>query len=370
MSKVLQGIAARYASALKASSTLSASSGDGRPAAADIWLYKLEDAVCNVVQHGRARRMPHGKYDHNWQYGHRHCLRTVEDVRAAPDDALLEALGLPNVARWGWLHFMIRDLSWFSLLANNWGLPSILTEYGGGGDVFAAEDERRAEAALHFLSLMREFGIDPVGQLDQILNSVRSRYAGMFKRPLEEEQLRPWLRRRNEFCYFVHACHDFKFRPGVRSEYSEVKYTGPQRAEFLAQVRAAAANRRLSRNAPHPKDCTERQKVVELEEGLETERRHIEEQLNDQHRARWVAEMGTTPEHLLWPELMKYFADGRTSRDKWDTGGRMDVVKLDTFLVANPKALDLLRWPENFEVALVVVQYLSWVYLPGAHYPV
>ena len=61
MSNVLQGIAARYASALKASSTLSAPSGDERPSAADIWLYKLEDAVCNVVQHGRARRMPHGR---------------------------------------------------------------------------------------------------------------------------------------------------------------------------------------------------------------------------------------------------------------------------------------------------------------------
>ena len=227
------------------------------------------------------------EYDHHWQYGHRHCLRTVEDVRAAPDDALLEALGLPNVERWGWLHFMIRDLSWFSLLANNWGLPSILTEYGGGGDVFAAEDERRAEAALHFLNLMREFGIDPVAQLDKGLDSVRSRYARMFKRPLEEEELRPWLRRRNEFCYFVHACRDFKFRPGVRSEYSEVKYTGAHRVEFLAQVRAAAANRRRSRNAPHPTDCAERQKVVELEEGLDAERRRIEERLNDQHRARW-----------------------------------------------------------------------------------
>ena len=203
---------------------------------------------------------------------------------------------------------------------------------------------------------MREFGMDPAGQLEKILDAVRGRYAGRYKRPLEEAQLVPWLRRRNEFCYFVHACRDFKFRPGVRSEYSEVKYTGADRAEFLAQVRAAAANRRRSRNAPHPTDCAERQKVVELEEGLEAERRHIEEQLNDQHRARWVAEMGTTPEHLLWPELMEYFADGRMSRDKWDTGGRMDVVKIETFLLANPKALDLLRLPENFEVALVVAR--------------
>ena len=78
--------------------------------------------------------------------------------------------------------------------------------------------------------------------------------------------------------------------------------------------------------------------------------------------------MGTTPEHLLWSEFMKYFADDRMSRDKWGTGGRMDVVKIETFLLANPKALDLLRLPENFEVALAVARTLSWVYIPGAHY--
>jgi hypothetical protein len=228
MSNSLHGIAARYASALKASSVVAPTPGGDRPTSLDLWLWKLEETVTRLVEHGSLRKRPEGAYDHNWLYAHRTCLRTREDVHAAPDDVLLEALGLPPVEQWGWLHFMIRELPWYALLAGNWGLPSILGEYGGtnSATVRANEDELRATAALHFLEMMSSLGLDPRSQVQWLVDGVKRKYEGIHERPLSEDAVRDWLRRRNELVYYVYTCESVPFREGVKGPPAEVQYSG------------------------------------------------------------------------------------------------------------------------------------------------
>jgi hypothetical protein len=370
VSEVLRGIAARYASALKASGSLAANAEDERPTPSELWLWHLEDTVSRIVEHSglRKRPDPRGGYDHSWLYAHRVCLRTRADVQAAPDDVLLEALRLPRVENWGWLSYIIRDLSFYSLLAANWGHPAVTTDYSPHepGAVQADRGERRAEAGRHFCALMREeYGVDPAAQVRAPLDEVRRRYERRTGKPLEESALRAWLRRRNESLYFAYAWQDVEFREGVRIAPGEVKYSGEQRARLLREIREAAARRRRDRHASHPTDCAERQRAALLQEGLAEERRGIEEGLARYPSTRdRVEQMREPPGADMWTGLMRYYGDGRGSTGKDDTVGHIEILPLSYYLMANPAALDLLRLPEHREVGLTIQKYLPWVYIP------
>ncbi len=264
MTESLKAIAARYASALKAAEVITPSGdAEDRPTATDIWLYKLEDAVANIVKypHRLDKKKPEEDgYDHFYLYNHRSCLSTIEDVQNASDDVLLEALGLGSVEEWGWLGFMIRDFAWFTLLAANWGLPSMRTSYGGNSTVTvdANEDDRGAQAAFYFLELMRERGVD-------VMADVRtSAQAYKEQNNLSEVEFVTWLRGHNELFYFVYTCESVNIRPEAKGGLSEVEYSADQRTRFRPVIRDAAERRRRNRNAPHTCDCLQRDQSISI----------------------------------------------------------------------------------------------------------
>lgn len=255
MSEGLRGIAARYASALKASEVFTSDPED-RPTATDIWLHKLQDAVWRNVQYPH-KAADDGEYDHFALYAHRDCLKTKEDVENAPDDVLLEALGLGTVKEWGWFKFMVRDFSWFSLLAANWGLPAMRTDYGGHLDATenANEDERRAQVAMYFIDLMGERGIKPLTEVRQLADTVKSKVKKGSNIEWSEEEFIKWLRGYNEWAYFVYTCGSVVVRPEVKGGFGEVAYSGQHRTQFSSQIREAANHRRDNWNAPRSCDC-------------------------------------------------------------------------------------------------------------------
>jgi hypothetical protein len=249
MSEALKSIAARYHAALKVAEAFTSDPED-RPSVSDIWLYKLEDAVCeNVKYPNRSMYYKNGEYDPFLLYAHASCLQTKEDVGNAPDDVLLEALGLGTVENWGWLRFMVRDFAWFTLLAANWGLPAMRTDYGGhaGATEAANEGERRAEVSLHFIDLMRERGFDVLGEVRAPVEAYKQAHK------LSEEDFIKWLRGHNQWVYFVYTCQSVAIRPEAKGGFGEVGYSGEHRIQYRSEIRAAAERRR--RNWDRPRTC-------------------------------------------------------------------------------------------------------------------
>jgi hypothetical protein len=147
----------------------------------------------------------------------------------------------------------------------------VLAEYGVTQAV-TGEDARPAKAVLHFLRLMREYGPDPAAVVNKLADVLRKVYRKEHRRRLPEAELRTELRRwLGESCYFIYLFGPVVSSDGPRANYSPVKYTGGHRAEVLASVRAAAANRRRNREAAHPTDCAERQTAAEVEGGSRPE---------------------------------------------------------------------------------------------------
>jgi hypothetical protein len=211
-----------------------ASKATERPTATEIWYYKLEDTVGSIVERWSGKSEPQEGYDHFFLYAHRDKLKSRDDVQNASDDVLLEALRLSDVKHWGWLQFMVREFNWFLLLATNWGLPGMSGEYGGnsGAKVIANVDERRAQAALYFLEVMRERGLDPMAKLRSLADKIG------------EEYFKTILRERNEWAYYIYTCESNMIRPEALGAAGEVKYSGDYRAQFLTKIREAAARRR------------------------------------------------------------------------------------------------------------------------------
>lgn len=217
---------------------------DERPTVTEIWLWKIEDSVKNIVKypHRLNREKPENEdYDHHFLYAHRDVLKTEEDVLNASDDVLLEALGLSDVEHWGWLQFMVRDFNWVELLAGNWGLPCLACEFGGSaalGLLSAEEGERRARAAFYFLDLMRERGVDPLADLRERAQ------AFMEENGMSEEEFVEHLREQSEWDYFVYTCESVVFRPGTVGEGNKCLYRGDAQIEYLGKIRRAARRRR------------------------------------------------------------------------------------------------------------------------------
>lgn len=210
----------------------------GRPTLTDLWLYKLEDAVESLVKSESCRRKaePEGDYDACFIYAHRDELKTVEDVRAASDDVLLEALGLPNVKNWGWFHYMIRDQVWVWLLARNWGLPFLSIGEDPGWSL-TTEDERRVQSARCFVELMRERGHDPAERVRQLGRAFKE------EKGWSEERFAALLRDKLPFSHWVYISETFAIRPEVQEKGGPILYDD-EAARFLGEIRAAAARRR------------------------------------------------------------------------------------------------------------------------------
>ncbi|HEX8178184.1 MAG TPA: hypothetical protein VF525_01435 [Pyrinomonadaceae bacterium] len=105
------------------------------PAIVELWRWRLVTAVAAARASMQARQQhgghkPEDAYDHHWLYAHQDKLQDKSQIQSASDDVLLEAVSLPTVQRWGWLHFMVRDLNWFTLIAYNWNLSHLAFEYG------------------------------------------------------------------------------------------------------------------------------------------------------------------------------------------------------------------------------------------------
>jgi hypothetical protein len=215
-----------------------------RPTYTELWLYKLEETVWSIIKYAspiRKQKQDDDEYDHHHLYAHDDVLKTEEDVRSASDDVLLEALRLGNVESWGWLRFIVRDLNWVELLAGNWGLPCLATEYSGAAarNLFRAEEsERRAQAAIYFLDLMRERGVDPLVELRQVVAAYKQ------EKGIDEAAVIEELREKDEWAFFVYTCESVIVRPGAKSKGGRILYDAEQQARFLGEIRAAARRRR------------------------------------------------------------------------------------------------------------------------------
>lgn len=88
----------------------------------------------------------------------------------------------------GWLGFLRRELWIYSRVADNWGLPPVLAEYGITQEV-TGEDARPAEAALR---LMREYGPDPAALMNKVADALRKGYRKEHRRRLPEAEPRRW----------------------------------------------------------------------------------------------------------------------------------------------------------------------------------
>lgn len=345
---------------LRAVEAQSVGLADGRPTLLEIWHWKLEEVVAANVEHWRSKTTPQGDYDHFFLYAHRACLRTKEDVGAAPDDVLLEALGLPRVQEWGWLHFIVRELGWFGLIAANWGWPVLPV----GEDVQmgpTTEEQRRAQAVAYFLELMHARGFKPLTQIQDFAAQAKAGYRERVGKDIDEPTFIKWLRRHHEWLYFVYVFGAQPNLPAVLSAPKEPAYRAEHRAQFGAEIRAAAERRRRNWNASHADDCRAR----EIAAGLAAERQAVAEHLQQEDYRRWVAELGETPAEQLFGGLLACYGDGKGATGKDDNVGHIEPLKLCVFLLANPKALDLLRRPENRELGLTVRKYLPWVYIPS-----
>ncbi len=203
---------------------------DAIPTVNQLWCERLINVAGSVVER-YWKRVARGderteEYDHFWLYAHQDILKTKSDVHKVSDDVLLEALGLSNVAGWGWLLFMVREFNWFCLVAYNWGHPSIRGEYGGPRDVkLANEEERRAQAALYFVDLMRERGWDPLAELREMAQAFKE------KAGISEEVFLEILRKKNEWSYFVYTCESVTIRPEARWLGGPVLYDGAMRKD-------------------------------------------------------------------------------------------------------------------------------------------
>lgn len=207
----------------------------GRPTAPELWRWRLVDTVAGNLRYpNRGNGWPEGKHNPFLLYAHQDTLKTDSDVRAASDDTLLEALGLPNVKDWGWLRFMVQDFGWFNLLAHNWNLPHVHSVFADDGvpDV----SERRAVAARYFCELMRARGVEPMERLRAIA-------AGFEKAAgTTDEQFMEILRQRYGWGYFVYTCETATVRPEAwcpEHDPGKCLYAPDAAAEYLAQIRAA-----------------------------------------------------------------------------------------------------------------------------------
>jgi len=200
------------------------------PTAAELWRHLLEDAV------DRARQYPATGH----LQAHQDSLQTREDVRAASDDVLLEASGFPDVARWGWLRLMVRDLTWFCMLANNWNLPHITFYDCDAGNT--TEAERRAFAARQFCELMKLRGHDPRNDALVVVRKLMEQADKMEQANTTEAELIECLCERNEWFRFVFTCESVVIRPEVLRQGNargRVLYSPEARSGYLAEMRRA-----------------------------------------------------------------------------------------------------------------------------------
>ncbi len=195
------------------------------PTAIELWRHLLVGEVESARKYPRTGELQ----------AHRESLQDSDDVKGASDDVLLEALGLPNVEGWGWLHFMVRELTWFCMLARNWNLPHLRFLDCDFGDTTTAE--RRAYAARQFCDLMRaRAGHDPAALTRRLAEELKE------KHEMSDERIVEIIEGASEWMGFVYGYENVPLRPKVLRDGNDagrVLYEGEFRAQFLAKIRAA-----------------------------------------------------------------------------------------------------------------------------------
>lgn len=252
MSTNLKAIAARYAGALKASESITLVGGvTDRPTPTDIWYWQLEQTVTRNVERKREVPSPVGEYQFLALYNHRDCLNSKQDVQRAPDDVLLDALGLHNVANWGWLRFIISEMGMTSMLINNWGWDTLKGYEDAHG---LPVEPRRAQAGLYFLDIMRERGFYPLTELANWVGILKEKYKGIQHKELSDAELVEWLRGRNEYAWMVYICNTVEIGAHERGGMT-VQYSGTHRVQFAREIHEAAERRRQVWNTDYSCDC-------------------------------------------------------------------------------------------------------------------
>lgn len=362
MSRTLQGIAARYAAALKATERLDSTSSV--PSAVDIWLYKLEDAVITLINHWANKKTPETGYDHFCLYAHHFCLKTPDDVRRAPDGVLFEAMGLDGKPNgWGWLQFIIRDMGWHSMLAANWGHSTLVIPDGVSyGEV--KEEHRRAQAVYYFREVVRDLrGRDVVAEWRSLMGRVCEKYEGIYGQPVPPERLAEWVKGRRELAYFLHVYGGNPPPASVLSKPGKPAYRDDQAAEFRAQIREAAARRRAVWSADWSCDCARLKAEAEEAAGREAERAGIEHALKGEAVLHRADDIGVAPSGEVMARLLRHLEEWTSAEYHIRNAYLQD--RLHVFLARNPAARDLLRLPEHRVLAAKVKKEVRWFYLPG-----
>jgi hypothetical protein len=164
---------------------------------------------------------------------HHDILHSRADVIVAPDDALLEALGFPNVCEWGWLYFMLHNLMWFSLCAYNWNLPHLA---GREMTELTPQAQRWAYVGQQFCELMRARGYDPLTEL----RAAAQAYMG--EQRMSEVDFIEHLRVHHDWYYIVYTCESVEIPATMMragNDRGMIDYDPTARAQYLAEMRGA-----------------------------------------------------------------------------------------------------------------------------------
>jgi hypothetical protein len=320
------------------------------PTVNEIWYWQLEERAEGLAISSRDRPYT-SDYDHLFQYAHRHCLNSMGDVQKAPDDVLLESMRLPSVERWGWLHFIVRELGMTSLIINNWGYNSLK----GFEDtrIGAPVEQRLAQAVLYFLDIMREKGFDPLAQVRELAKG----FTHEGKTYTEEEYFN-CLRgdARFEWICYVYDYHSAEIAPDERGS-AKVLYSGDHRVKFATEVRAAAARRRAVWNIEYSCNCEEQARAA----AEEKERAGIEFFLTRLYRGDRTEVSAVSDEKLM--EMLCSLVRNAFDAREGKFGPPQASENLEAFLAINQRARELLRLPEHRELALIVRFRVLWLYV-------
>ena len=282
-------------------------------------------------------------------------------MQNAPDSVLFEAMGLTPSQELGWLQFIIRELGWHSMIAANWSLPVLQIPDGVTYDT-TTEERRRTQAVSYLLELMRERGRDPLAGVRVTVSKIQALYEKEYGREAGEREVVEYLRGRNELSFMICTYGDRPNPPGLLTRPGEPKYVGEHRTQFAAEIREAAARRRRNSAAPWSCDCARLTLERDEKEGRETERAGVENVLRGEVVMRRGEDIGIAPDGELLSRLVGHL-EAWTSAD-YNIRNAYLQSRLEVFLARNDKARDLLRIPENCELALKVKKEVRWLYVP------
>jgi hypothetical protein len=309
---------------------LTDSAPSDRPTEIEIWYWKIENSCLDGTEH-----------------------------KVLSDDELLDLHGFPSVAEWGWLFFIVKWLGMYGILASNWGLPILKV---GESARFSDTNfnERMAQSVRYFIEIMSERGYDPLKQIHSFAEKIKAGVAEQGTPFADEQAFLDWLLKYNEWFYYVYVAESVTIRPEVLNAKTKLAYSANQAAEFLPQIRAAAANRRARWNAPHSPDFM-----------LNRERRGAGRAISVDSTLHRANDLINLSDDELLPKLKEVLeswrADPKHTFDEYICSGQIPArERLQLIVAHHDKLREMLREPENRELAEQVKADVKWFYLPYA----